>query len=110
MAKRSILILERNEKIRATLQSAVKRAGFEFYDLTSSEKLFRFLNSQPVDVILTNSSQQGIGTRSLCTTLRNDPQYKRFPLIILYGKPGKISRVDYLNQGADDFVRCLFHL
>lgn len=108
MAKRSILILERNEKIRATLQSAVKRAGFEFYDLTSSENLFRFLNSQPVDVILTNSSQQGIGTRSLCTTLRNDPQYKRFPLIILYGKPGKISRVDYLNQGADDFVEMPF--
>ncbi|MGB3974952.1 MAG: DUF4388 domain-containing protein [bacterium] len=108
MAKRSILILERNEKIRATLHSASKRAGFEPHELNSNDQLYQLLNSHPIDVILTNIAQQGTGTRSLCTILRNDPQYKRFPLIILYGKPGKTSRVDFLNQGADDFVEMPF--
>jgi DNA-binding response OmpR family regulator len=108
MVKRNILVLERNEKIRATLQLAAKRAGFEYHELNSNEQLFRYLNAHPVDVILTNSSQQGIGARSICTILRNDPQFKRFPLIILYGKPGKTTRIDYLNQGADDFVEMPF--
>lgn len=108
MVKRNILVLERNEKIRATLQIAARRAGFEYHELNSNEQLFRYLNAHPVDVVLTNSSQQGTGARSICTILRNDPQFKRFPLIILYGKPGKTTRIDYLNQGADDFVEMPF--
>lgn len=104
MIKRSILVLERNEKIRATLRVAIKKAGFAYYELASNEQLFRFLNANPVDLMLINASQQGLGPRSICSIVRNDPQYKRFPLIILYGKQGKISRIDYMNQGADDFV------
>ncbi|MBN1880458.1 DUF4388 domain-containing protein [bacterium] len=104
MIKRSILVLERNEKIRATLRVAIKKAGFAYFELESNDQLFRFLNTTPVDIILINASQQGLGARSICSIVRNDPQYKRFPLIILYGKQGKVSRMDYMNQGADDFV------
>lgn len=108
MTQRSILVLEKNEKIRATIRAAVRKSGFTYHELQGSENLFRFLNKHPVDVLLINSRQQGIGARSVCSLVRNDPQYRRFPLIILYGKPGRTSRLDYLKQGADDFVEMPF--
>ncbi|HPQ40595.1 MAG TPA: DUF4388 domain-containing protein, partial [bacterium] len=104
MVTRHILVLEINEKIRATIMSAAKKAGFAYHALKESENLFRYLNKHPVDVLLVNARQQGLGARSVCSLIRNDPQYRRFPLIILYGKQGKMSRLDYMKQGADDFV------
>lgn len=108
MVTRHILVLEMNEKIRTTIMSAAKKAGFAYHALKQSENLFRYLNKHPVDVLLVNARQQGTGPRSVCSLIRNDPQYRRFPLIILYGKQGKVSRLDYLKQGADDFVAMPF--
>jgi DNA-binding response OmpR family regulator len=104
MIRRRILVLERNEKIRLTLKNALTKGDFEYHELSNNDQLFRYLNEHPLDAVLINSSQQGSGSRSICTIIRNDPQFRRFPLIILYGKPGKLSRYDFLNQGADDFV------
>ncbi len=104
MTRPGVLVLERNEKIRSTLKKALSKGDFEYHELSSNDQLFHFLNENPVSVILMNSSQQGTGNRTVCTVIRNDPQFRRFPLIILYGKPGKISRYDFMNQGADDFV------
>jgi len=108
MAQRNILVLERNEKIRNTIRAALVKSGFKYLELAGSENLFRYLNNNPIDVLLLNARQQGMGARSICSIVRNDPQYRRFPLIILYGKPGKTTRLDYLKQGADDFVEMPF--
>ncbi|MCD4654982.1 DUF4388 domain-containing protein [bacterium] len=108
MAQRNILVLERNEKIRITIRAAIKKSNYVYHELKGSDNLFTYLNKHPVDVLLINSRQHGIGARSVSSLVRNDPQYRRFPLIILYGKPSGLSRFDYMKQGVDDFVEMPF--
>ncbi len=104
MSAKTILLIEQNEKVALSIKSALRQGGYAFHMLQDGEDVFTHLNKHPVDVILLNVRLQGMGAKSLCSLIRNDAQYHRFPLIILYGKSTSTNRIEYLKQGADDFV------
>ncbi len=104
MKQSSILIVEKNKKIAATIKATVRKSGYTPHILENPEEILMFLEKTPVDVALINVRFQGAGDESLCSMVRSDPQFSRYPLIILYGKVSTATRSDFLGQGADDFV------
>ena len=108
MSSGSILILENSEKISKTVEIAAERRRFHCQALPFSENIVPILQKNPVDVLLINTRQAGSNIRAVCSIIREDHRYKSFPLIILYGRPGKETRMDYLKSGADDYVTMPF--
>jgi DNA-binding response OmpR family regulator len=104
MARGSILLLEQNQKIASTVEAAARRAGYRFQGLPWGEDVIGHLNSHDVDVILMNMRQIGSTVRAICNKIREQAQFRRFPLIIVYGKSIKDERIDLLKLGADDFM------
>lgn len=104
MAQRTILLLEQNQKIAYTMEAAATRSGYRFLGLPWGEDIIQYLDAHHIDVLLMNIKQTGISPRALILKIREDIRYRTFPLIIIYGKPGKESKSDYLKLGADDFV------
>ncbi|MBN1356738.1 DUF4388 domain-containing protein [bacterium] len=104
MARGSILLLEQNQKIAGTVEAAARRAGYRFHGLPWGEDIISHLNSNKVDVILMNARQIGSTIRAICTKIRDNAHYRRFPLMIVYGKSPKDERIEYLKMGIDDFM------
>ena len=46
----------------------------------------------------------------LCSKLRNDPQFKALPVLILTGRADTSDKVLGLNLGADDYLTKPFNL
>jgi len=104
MADKTILVIEKNRKIAYAMKTAVKRTGYKPETLESSVDILQYLSDHAVDVILINVRNVGSGAKSICSIIRNNNEFARFPLIIIYGKAGKLTRHEFLKQGADDFV------
>ncbi|MBN1551094.1 response regulator [bacterium] len=104
MAKGTILLLEQNPKITRIVETAASRGGYKFYALPWGEDIIDYLKENDVDIILMNIRQIGLGARTICAKIREQPKFSRFPLIILYGKSEKEKRLDFLKLGADDFL------
>jgi two-component system, OmpR family, response regulator VanR len=104
MAFGNVLLIEQNHQISQTMELAFQRAGFRSQSLPWGEDIIDYLKHNPVDAVLLNIRQIGMTARSICQKIREETQFARFPLVIMYGKQGKENRIDLLKSGIDDFV------
>ncbi len=104
MAQRTVLLLEQNQKIAYTMEAAASRSGYRFLSMPWGEDIVQVLAKHPVDVILLNVKQIGMSPRTLIVKIREDARFRVFPLILIYGKPGKESKAELMKLGADDFI------
>ncbi len=108
MVRGSILLLEKNQKIIKTVEIIARRTGFKFDSVQWASGLTKYLEKRSVDIILMNARQSDVSIRDICTRLRAQPQFSRFPLIILYGKNISHQRIEFLKWGADDLIEMPF--
>ena len=104
MAQRTVMLLEQNQKIAYTMEAAASRSVYRFLSMPWGEDIVQLLEKHPVDVILLNVKQIGVSPRALIVKIREDARFKVFPLILIYGKPGKESKAELMKLGADDFI------
>lgn len=62
------------------------------------------IRKNPPDLVLTDIMMPGLDGIELLRELRIDPSTRAIPVILLSARAGEESRVDGLNQGADDYL------
>ena len=101
---RRILILEDEEPVREVIKGAINSDKNRFYTAGTIEEAEKILKRNGADLlILDRMLPDGDGIQ-LCSKLRNDPEFKTLPMLILSGKSATNEKVLGLKLGADDYL------
>ncbi|MEO7264644.1 MAG: response regulator transcription factor [Ferruginibacter sp.] len=98
----SILIVEDEQKIAASLQQGLEESGYEVllaYDGLIAEKIF---NGRDFDLIMLDINLPGIDGLELCRRIRQ--KNKSVPILMLTTFGSVPDKVEGFNAGADDYL------
>ena len=98
-----ILVVDDN----ADMRNYVKRLLGQRYDVDTAEDGIAALNAihqRIPDLVLTDVMMPRLGGFGLLQELREDPQTRELPIILLSARAGEESRIEGLEAGADDYL------
>ena len=104
MAKETILVVDDEEDILELVRHHLKREGYAVQCADSGEKALTAARSGPVDLILLDLMLPGIDGLEVTRQLKNAPQTKHIPILMLTAKGEESDVVTGLELGADDYV------
>lgn len=102
--KSKILIVEDEDAIREMLGYALMKEGYEFEEASDVEQASELVDKARPDLILMDWMLPGMSGADYVRRLRNAPETKDIPVIMLTAKTLEIDKVRALDVGADDYV------
>lgn len=99
-----VLIVEDDADINATLQEAMRFAGYTPVGVLTGEEAFAEIQRQCPDLVLLDQMLPDIDGVEICRRLRAAPRTSRVPIIFLTARSDEQARVRGLSVGADDYV------
>jgi DNA-binding response OmpR family regulator len=99
-----VLIVEDDADINATLQEAMRLAGYDVAGALSGEEALAEVERRCPDLVLLDQMLPDIDGIEICRRLRVGPRTKRVPIIFLTARTDEQARVRGLAAGADDYV------
>ena len=102
-----IWIVEDDEDIREIVLYALQTANYETLGFESGDAFFKMLDSSkttPPDLVILDIMMPGDDGLSILKKLRQAPQYKQLPVIMLTAKGSEHDKVKGLDIGADDYL------
>ena len=104
MAKETILVVDDEEDILELVRHHLKRDGYDVQVATSGEKALAAARSGAIALIVLDLMLPGIDGLEVTRKLKNDPQTKHIPVLMLTAKGEEADVVAGLELGADDYV------
>lgn len=102
-ARPRILLADDNADMRAYLARLLAE-HFEVEAVRDGVAALEIARQQPIDLILSDVMMPNLDGFGLIREIRADPALKTLPIILLSARAGEESRVDGLQQGADDYL------
>lgn len=102
MAK--ILIVEDEQAISVLLKYNLEKAGYETICVAQGNKVLPTVEKNTPSLILLDWMLPEISGLELCKIIRNNPDLKNVPIIMLTAKGQEEDKVAGLSAGADDYV------
>jgi phosphate regulon transcriptional regulator PhoB len=99
-----ILVVDDEPDIVELVSYNLKKEGFDVVAAFDGEEALGKIKGQIFDFIILDLMLPGIQGMELCRMLRNDPQTKNIPIIMLTAKGEEIDRILGLETGADDYM------
>ena len=104
MAKEKILAVDDEEDILELLRFNLSREGYQVSCASSGEEALRLVQSEIPDLIVLDLMLPGIDGLEVARRLKNDPNTKHIPIVMLTAKGEEADIVAGLELGADDYV------
>ncbi len=104
IAKEKILVVDDEEDILELLRYNLDREGYQVVCAASGEKALKKIKSAPLDLIVLDLMLPGIDGLEVTKKLKNDPENRNIPIIMLTAKGEEADIVTGLELGADDYV------
>jgi len=101
---RRVLIVEDDADINATLQEALRLAGYDTVGALTGEAALTEVERRCPDLVLLDQMLPDLDGVALCRRLRASPRTRSVPIIFLTARAGEEARVRGLEAGADDYV------
>lgn len=99
-----IYILEDDESIRELVIYALKNSHFEAEGFEEGDEFFKQCSIAKPDLILLDIMLPGEDGLAILRKLKEKPETKDIPVIMLTAKSSEIDKVKGLDLGADDYV------
>lgn len=104
MMKKKILVVDDEETLRNLLVDVLEGENFMVISCSDTEEGYkRVIKSQP-DLVILDIKMPRIGGIELCRLLRENPQTKGIPIIMLTVESSETDKVIGLEVGADDYI------
>ena len=100
----SILIAEDSDAVRGTLQRELRRAGFRVTAAADGLEALRLAKEQLFDAICTDIMMPQLDGYQLIRALRELPQYRSVPIVVLSSKDARIDSLRGLDAGANAYL------
>lgn len=102
--KGKILIVEDEAAIREMLGYTLMKEGFEFQEAADVEQARPLIARQRPDLILLDWMLPGMSGVDYARRVRNDPETRNIPIIMLTARGEESDKVRALDSGADDYI------
>ena len=101
-----IAILDDEKDIVNLISINAKKNNYKVIEFNKSESLMKFLKTERVkpDLIILDIMLPDIDGFEVCKMIRNDPQLKNIPIIMLTAKIEETDKLIGLELGADDYI------
>ena len=86
------------------LSSDLRGEGYEVITARSGEEALELLAMQPVDCILLDLLMPGLSGEQTCRRIREAPQWRDIPLVMLTAMEEREAMIAGINAGADDYI------
>lgn len=103
-ARERILVIEDEPDIREVVEFNLRREGFRVSGAETAEEGFEKIQSEFPDAVLLDLMLPGMSGLELCRKLKNDPDLRAIPVIMVTAKDDVDDVVAGLEAGADDYV------
>jgi two-component system phosphate regulon response regulator PhoB len=102
--KENILIIEDEAAIREMLGYALMKEGYECREAADAEQARPLLSDRRPDLILLDWMLPGMSGVDYARRIRNDPETRDIPIIMLTARSDEGDKIRALDIGADDYV------
>ena len=103
VARPRILLADDNADMRNYVQRLLGQQ-YEVESVADGLSALRAAGQRTPDLVLTDVMMPGMDGFTLLKELRNDPELKTVPVIILSARAGEEARVEGMEAGADDYL------
>jgi DNA-binding response OmpR family regulator len=103
-----VLVVEDEVRLAANIVAGLREAGFAVDQAADGKEGLAYAEQDLFDVILLDLLLPGLDGKSLLQTLRVRKIHT--PVLILTAQEGKVSIIELLNAGADDYLPKPFDL
>ena len=99
-----ILAVDDEQDILELLSYNLSKEGFKVSTAIDGEDALKKIRGKSFDLLLLDLMLPGMSGMEICRILRNDPQMKNLPIIMLTAKTEEVDRILGLEMGADDYI------
>lgn len=99
-----MLVVDDDPNVGLLISAVLKKYSYSVTTLHNGEEVLVFLKDHKPDLILLDLRMPGIDGYSLCKRIREAPDTRDIPVIILSGVSEVDARVNTIELGADDFI------
>ena len=100
----NIFIVEDDSNIREIEMFALKNSGYLVEGFENAKDFFRRLAEKKPDLVLLDIMLPDIDGMEILSRIKNVPETKRIPVIMVTAKTTEIDKVKGLDTGADDYI------
>ncbi|GAB4017235.1 hybrid sensor histidine kinase/response regulator transcription factor [Spirosoma koreense] len=104
-----ILVVEDNEELREFLANELS-ASYRIIRATNGETGWQLTRSELPDVVITDIMMPRMDGYELTRLIKNQPDTDHISVILLTAKASHQSRIEGLQEGADEYMAKPFHL
>ncbi len=102
--KEKILIIEDEAAIREMLGYTLTKNGYDFEEAADVDQAEQIISRNSPDLILLDWMLPGVSGVDYARRLRNNPDTKPIPVIMLTARGEETDKVRALDMGADDYI------
>lgn len=102
--KKRILLIEDEEDIAALLKLQAEVLGYKLHVEVDGLNGYRALEREKPDLVILDIMLPGQNGFDVCRKIKNNPELKNIPVIILTAKGEELDVILGLELGADDYV------
>jgi diguanylate cyclase (GGDEF)-like protein/putative nucleotidyltransferase with HDIG domain len=97
----SVLVVHSNRPVRRRL-TKILSGRYQVLEADSGVKTIDTLERSQIDLIILDCEVQGTSGYALCKVLKESPQWKHIPVILIAAESNVQGKIEGLNAGADD--------
>ena len=106
-----ILVVEDEQDIAGLIKHTLERAGDGSVEIVGrGDEAIRSISSRQPDLVILDLNLPVLSGEEVCRLLRQKPETKTLPIIMLTARTSESERVAGLDLGADDYVTKPFSL
>ena len=99
-----ILLADDNADMRGYVRRLLSSQGYEVDAVADGEAALHAARARPPGLALADVMMPKLDGLGLVRELRNDPETRGVPIILVSARAGEESRVDGFGKGADDYL------
>lgn len=99
-----IFIVEDEDSISEMVSYALNSSGFETEAFARGADFFARLDEMPPNLVLLDVMLPDMDGLEILRRLRQSPEHKTLPVVMLTARSGEFDKVKGLDLGADDYV------
>ncbi|MFA6308376.1 MAG: response regulator transcription factor [Clostridia bacterium] len=104
MSKKLIYVVEDEKNIRELISFNLEENGYEVKAFENGDRLVEAIAERKPDLFVLDIMLPGIDGLEICRRIKQDPDLKRIPIVLLTAKSEEFDKVLGLELGAEDYI------
>jgi two-component system alkaline phosphatase synthesis response regulator PhoP len=104
MHKPKLLLIEDEEDIASLIKLQAEIAGYKMFVETDGLNGLRAVEKEKPELVVLDIMLPGLNGLDVCRKIKNNPELKHIPIILVSAKSEELDVVLGLELGADDYV------